>query len=151
MIVTDTLTARAEVDRLSAEQPGFEDHIFGELSAVVREKAESFGYFVGKGSTFMKRGRASAGTFLVPFFVYWCPDPTLGVEFRGGPNDGKVAALPREDDGRPPEAWRLMPEPAPPTISDFREQAVQPQLVPIRIYERVGIDSVLDRWIYRTR
>lgn len=147
MIVTDTVQAKAEVDVTLADNAGLADSVFHYLTRAVIAEGENIGAFIGPDSTYMRRGEPLDRTFTIPFIAYWCPDPTLGVEFRGGPNDGKVLPIPRGEDGRPFEQVRLPPEP---TASEFTRPGTYPVTVmDAGVYERIGIDSVLDRWVYQ--
>lgn len=149
-IVREALAARAEIDIRLADQPGLEDSVFSELSSAVIYNVENFGYFISPNSTYMQRGKLREGTFTIPFICYWCPDPTMGVEFRGGPNDGKIMPLPREQDGRPVEHFTLPPERSAPTLADYSTE-IYPYVQIYGEYTRVGIDSEHDRWVYQSR
>lgn len=70
----------------------------------------------------------------------WSPDPGLGVEFWGGPQDGIVAALPRRDGpggAFPPLRWRMLAEGAIDGLPGTAE------------YVRAGIDPARRRFVYR--
>ncbi|QPE04149.1 hypothetical protein IT882_13205 [Microbacterium schleiferi] len=81
----------------------------------------------------------------------WSPDPGLGVEFWGGPQDGLVAALPRRDGpggAFPPLRWKMLPEGAIDGPPGTAEGAIGGPPGTAE-YARAGIDPARRRFVYR--
>lgn len=145
MIVTDRLVVGTMLDRLYANNPDAREHAAHELARAIVLMAENVGYFAREESVWVEQATDITDGSLV-LTAWWYPDPAAGVELRGGPNDGRLEPIPRGDDGRPAQWWRVTPEHTPPVI----DTAAYPTDLPPRpaVYQRAGIDSVTDRWVY---
>lgn len=148
MIVTDTLKARGGLDFLWADDSGAEGFMRDKLRGIIVREGENIGAFIRPESIYYtKREDGTRHQFIIT--AYWCPDPREGCEFRGGPNDGKVMGVGSEHT-RPPDVWRVPPEVAPPQLVSRDEAELVPVYsMSIAHYELWGIDSALDRWVYR--
>ena len=145
MIVTDTLKARAGLSFLYETEPEAEAYLRDELREVIVREGEDIGAFIRRESVYFTRREDNPRHEWI-ITAYWCPDPREGVEFRGGPNDGKVLPIGGEHT-RPPDYFRLPPEyTAPAFVSE--DEALIPRTMDVGTYRLAGIDSALDRWVY---
>jgi hypothetical protein len=84
----------------------------------------------------------------IRFEATWSPDPARGCLFRGGPMDGEVLGLPREDDlGRPRRLIVRAAMAQPAWRSDATEPPREPLVTETR-YRLAGIDPDVDQWVY---
>lgn len=145
MIIPETFKARGGVSFIYPDDAI--EAMKDELRDAIVRGGEGFGAFIRRESVFFSvRDDNTRHERIVT--GYWCPDPREGVEFRGGPNDGKVLPV-GTSHTRPPPVYRLPPEYSPPSIQDWSESAIMPQFsMSIGDYRLAGIDSALDRWVY---
>lgn len=148
MLITSSIQGRIPVagEAIVRDPEGVKEFIQGAASKEVIFQAEQIGAFARPESVWVYKAREDEATWQTIFGFFWCPDPTNGVEFHGGPDDGTILSLPRENDGAPrvwhvsaglPQAWELTTAPLPPAPS------------PRFNYARRGINSETDRWWYQ--
>ena len=145
MIITSNLYARGLVSHSLAHTPAM-----GETRNLIAKyivtEGEKVGAFINPRSVHFDE-KHLPGTDQIEVSGEWCPDPTGGCLFIGGPYDGYERAMPAGADGRPPEEWRM-------TVTQERqmvasEPARTPVVSPTFIYARAGKDSAEDKWVYQ--
>jgi hypothetical protein len=144
VIITDALKVVVVVALEYEEDPHAIEGISDRAAKAVVRLGEDHGAFIRQESIYRSRGKMDEQTMRIPYSFFWFPDPSEGVEFRGGPNDGKTVPVPRQKDGRPPESIVLAEEYRRPEISSDEI----PALASSARYTRAGIDSEKDRWVY---
>lgn len=145
MIITDTLRASGWVDKLGAPSPEAIEALARKLGKSVQASGEDIGAFIRQESVYFTRRDIS--DFREELIGEWAPNPAEGVELVGGALDGEVLPLERADGPLPPLRWRF-PIPGP---AQFEPTTVGP-VFPNHVaeYERLGIDSERDRWVYKS-
>ena len=147
MIITDRLAARAAVDARHIDNPDAFEAMAEKLGRDIIRTGEGVGAFIRQESIWVRRLPGISDCMTFDLEAIWSPDPAEGVQLRGGPNDGRVVTLRREEDGRPIDLVRIRMEATDPFMDDSR----CPQVDPVASYERVGIDSERDVWVYEYR
>ena len=147
MIITDTLTARGVIDMRLTDDPRALDAMAGEVGKEVIAIGETVGAFIRPQSVYFTKHDIEDGRMQCEVVGVWAPDPKEGVELRGGALDGQVIQLNRSDGARPPLRWRV-PIPQE-TMFVSTEEAGPVSTLPVADYERAGIDSERDRWVYQ--
>jgi hypothetical protein len=140
MIITDRLGATVLIDVVYVDHPAALEETAARLTRQVIETGEGVGAFIRPESVWVKRDPRVLSTNQFVMDAVWSPDPGNGVELRGGPADGEMISLHREEDGRPIELLRV------PTSAsgEFGLSATAE-------YTRAGIDSERDVWVYEYR
>lgn len=156
MLITSLLAAEALASRLFLDDPddgeAFREHLSRHLARVIMREGESNGAFIREQSAWVDWDRPVERTDLGPLAVavraYWSPDPTEGVELRGGHLDGDVVHLRREVDGRPMPYLVLPDHTATVEALGATVPMIPTSELRTRRYRRAGIDSERDRWVY---
>lgn len=138
MIISDRIGVALMVD---AAQP--KERVDAMCEAAAREcisglvkHGETIGAFIRPESVWVYEPSQLEGVpRRVQVRAEWCPDPSSGVELRGGIADGEVVVIQREYGARPPRVIYVQ---------------IQMPGDPVA-YERAGIDSERDRWVYLHR
>jgi hypothetical protein len=137
MIITDPLTARVALDYHHAEIPEAYEAAAEQCARQIIAAGEDVGAFIRRESIWAVKRRLPEwrNGEVADVIALWAPDPAAGVHLRGGPLDGEIIALRREDDGRPMDRVRV-PVPGGDAVAE---------------YGRDGIDSESDVWVYAYR
>lgn len=146
MIITDPLHASLDVDEgLLARHPEAIEGAQRRLREEIIHIGQHSGCFIRPESVWFERGNSDDRLAMVTVHAYWFPDPASGVLFQGGPQDGDTTRMRREADGRP---LARLTRPAPMVLPYFDDEA-RPGVTFHPTYERVGIDSERDMWVYK--
>jgi hypothetical protein len=140
MIITDRLGAATHIDAEHAADPEAFGEVAARLTREIIETGEGIGAFIRPESVWVEKKPNMLPTDQFVVEAQWSPDPETGVELRGGPADGEVIHLRRENDGRPLPVLTV-----PVAASD------KFGLTSTAEYSRTGIDSERDIWVYSYR
>jgi len=142
VIITSTVAAMAQVstERLVRYGDDAKKQTERALFKAMRREGEAIGAFIREESIWVTVGARSERDDVTYFDALWSPNPEAGVLLIGGPADGECIVLHREGDGRP------MPRFAVRAGGETAGPLVEPTK-----YEREGIDSERDMWVYRHR
>jgi hypothetical protein len=148
LLVKERLHVRVRIDPLlesAYDSAAYEAHVRERVVLEMQHYGSDRGFDIHPESVLISV--EDDGYFGRAFHGEWCPDPTKGCDFRGGPFDGETRPMGRGPYGFPERHWVL------PIEQDSRDFLLPSYLEPVQsvTYRLAGIDSMRDRWVYECR
>lgn len=147
MIISDRLTCRMPIDAAYANNQDALNASADQLAREIIRMGEDVGAFIRRESVWCKTFPIDPVFMRFDMEALWSPDPSLGVELLGGPSDGLVVNTQRDTDGRPLTRLRLPIEGGMTWVEDIAPSSRNL----VAEYDRAGIDSERDVWVYEYR